>query len=316
MGLSKGGTMAKIVIIGAGDVGNTFAYTLQIAGLVEEIVLIDRDTKRARGEAMDMNHGLFFVPPVRIHAGDYKDCRDAAVIVITAGVRQQPDETRIALATRNAAVCRSITDRIMAQTSRAILLIATNPVDLMTDVVLKHCRWPREQVFGTGTVLDSARFRYELSCLCSVDPRNVHAYVIGEHGDSQVLLWDHARIAGTPLAQFCPDIQQEEDSIRERISDTVRNSAYHVIAAKGSTRYGIGLSLLRILNAIIRNENSLLTVSTALSGEYGLSNVCLSVPCIVGCRGIRKIMEIPLTLREREELHRSARLLQDMEMTF
>lgn len=307
--------MAKIVIIGAGDVGNTLAYTLQMAGLVEEIVLIDLNTERARGEVMDMNHGLFFVPPVKIHAGDYNDCRDAAVIVITAGVRQQPDETRISLATRNAAVCRSITDRIMAQTNQAILLIATNPVDLMTKVVLKRCRLPRGQVFGTGTVLDSARFRYELSYLCSVDPRNVHAYVIGEHGDSQVLLWGHVHIAGTPLVQFCSDIQREEDRIREQISNTVRNSAYHVIAAKGSTRYGIGLSLLRILSAIIRNESSLLTVSTSLSGEYGLNDVCLSVPCIVGDDGIRKVIEIPLTLPEREELYKSARLLQGMSLT-
>ncbi len=306
--------MAKIVIIGAGDVGNTLAYTLQMAGLVEEIVLIDRDAERARGEVMDMNHGLFFVPPVKIYAGDYKDCRDAAVVVITAGVRQRPDETRIALAARNAEICRSITDQILAQTDRPLLLIVTNPVDLMTNVVFKYSRLPREQVFGAGTVLDSARFRYELSCLCCVDPRNVHAYVIGEHGDSQVLLWNHAHIAGTPLAQFCPDIQREEKRIRERISDTVRNSAYHVIAATGSTRYGIGLSSLRILSAIIRNENSLLTISTALSGEYGLSNVCLSVPCIVGRDGIRKIMEIPLAPQEREELHTSARLLQNMGM--
>jgi L-lactate dehydrogenase len=307
--------MARIVIIGAGDVGSTLAYTLQIAGLVEEIVLIDSDAERARGEAMDMNHGLFFVPPVKIYAGDYNDCRDAAVVVITAGVRQQPDETRLALAARNAEVCRSITDQIMAQTDRALLLIVTNPVDLMTNIVLKHCRLPREQVFGSGTVLDSARFRYELSHLCCVDPRNVHAYVIGEHGDSQVLLWHHVRIGSTPLAQFYDDMRLEGDRIREQVSDTVRNSAYHVIAAKGSTRYGIGLSLLRILSAIIRNENSLLTVSTALSGEYGLRDVCLSVPCIVGRDGIRKIVEISLTPQEREGLHTSARLLQNIQMT-
>lgn len=304
--------MSKIAIIGAGDVGNTLAYTLQIAGLVEEIVLIDRDVERARGEAMDMNHGLFFVPPVKIYAGDYPDCRDAAVIIIAAGVRQRPNETRIELAARNATICRSITEQIMAQTDQALLLVATNPVDLMTQVVLNHSRLPRKQVFGSGTVLDSARFRYHLSRLCNVDPRNVHAYVIGEHGDSQVLLWDHVYIAGTPLAQFCKTMSLEGDAVQTRISDTVRQSAYHVIAAKGSTRYGIGLALLRILSAIIRNENSVLTVSTSLSGEYGLSNVCLGAPCIVGRTGIRKIVEIPLVPQQREELHASARFLQEM----
>ncbi len=305
--------MSKIVIIGAGDVGNTLAYTLQIAGLVEEIVLIDQNVERARGEAMDMNHGLFFVPPVKIYAGEYSDCRDATVIVITAGVRQRSDdETRIELAARNAIVCRSITEQILAQTDQALLVVVTNPVDLMTQVILNHSRLPREQVFGSGTVLDSARFRYQLSLLCDVDPRNVHAYVIGEHGDSQVLLWDHVYIAGMSLVQFCERISLEEDVIRKQISDTVRQSAYHVIAAKGSTRYGVGLALLRILSAIIRNENSLLTVSTALSGEYGLSNLCLSVPCIVGRTGIRKIVEIPLAPQLRKALHESARFLQDI----
>ena len=307
--------MPKIAIIGAGDVGTTIAYTLQISGLVTEIVLIDINQKLAQGQIMDMNHGLFFVPPVYLTAGNYSDCKSSDVIIITAGARQKTGESRMSLVERNATICRSIFDEIRPYNRTAVFLIATNPLDVITQVVIKHSDLPRHQVIGSGTVLDSARFRYIISQHCHVDARNVHAYIIGEHGDSEVILWSQVRIGGTPLKEFSKESTYACDPIdKESVTKDIRNSAYHIIEAKGATNYGVSLAVRRIVEAIIRDENSVLTVSTLLNGEYGLDDVCLSVPCIINRKGIKSIVETTLDKSEERALKKSAEIIRDTYM--
>ena len=305
--------MPKVVIVGAGSVGTTLAYTLQITGVATEIVLIDSNHELALGQVMDMNHGLPFVPPVHIYAGEYPDCKEADVIVITAGARQKPGETRLDLVDRNAQICRSIVDSIMPYTSEALLLVVTNPVDIMTYAVVKHSGLPPRQVIGSGTVLDSARFRYLLGQHCNIDTHNVHAYVIGEHGDSEVLLWSQVRMAGTSLELFCAHCACGCAPLdKTEITEAVKNSAYHIIEAKGSTNYGVALAVTKIVEAIIRDENSVLTVSMMLNGEYGVSECCLSVPCIVNKKGVSRIVEAELDQTEENDLKQSAQILKDI----
>jgi L-lactate dehydrogenase len=299
--------MSKVSVIGVGDVGATIAYTLQISGLATEIVLIDVDQRRAEGHAMDMNHGLFFTPPVTIRVGGYSDSAGSRLIVITAGARQKPGETRLELTRRNAAICTAILQELGPHIGDANILMITNPVDIMTAVALRVSGLPDHQVFGSGTLLDSARFRYELSLRCGVDPRNVHAYVVGEHGDSEVFLWSQVHIAGTPLDAFCRGcgracLSEEKPAIEK----AVRESAYHVIEKKGFTNYAVSLAVLRIAGAVLRGERSVLTVSTRLKGEYGLEGVCLSVPCLIGSRGVERIVVTDLSEEERRGLVASA----------
>lgn len=302
--------MPKVTIIGVGDVGATIAYTLQMSGLATELVLIDAEPAKAQGNAMDMNHGLFFTPPVTIRAGDYADAAGSQVIIITAGARQRPGETRLELTRRNADICRSILDRLAPHLGDAKVLMIANPVDAMTYLAIQRSGLPPPRVFGSGTVLDSARFRYELSRTCGVDPRNVHAYVVGEHGDSEVFLWSQVHIAGTPLEAFCCGCgRQCPPDGKADIERSVRNSAYHVIEKKGFTSYAVSLAVLRIIGAILRDERSVLTVSTLLQGQYGLDGVCLSVPCIVGAGGIERIVHTTLSPFEREALGRSAEVI-------
>lgn len=299
--------MAKVAIIGAGDVGATVAYTVQMAGLATELVLVDLDLQKAQGEALDMSHGLFFTGPMKIRGGELAECQGAAVVVIAAGARQKPGETRLQLVQRNAAICTSLARDVGRLCPDAAVIVTTNPVDVMTYVVQKAAGLPAGQILGSGTVLDSARFRFALSQYCRVDPRNVHAYVIGEHGDSEVFLWSAVNMAGVPLARFCQGCARQcTPGFRERIEHSVRNSAYHIIEAKGYTNYGISQAILRIIGAILRDEHSLLTVSTLLNGEYGLHDVCLSVPCVVGRQGVLRIVEAELTAEEHAALQRSA----------
>jgi len=305
--------MPKVVIVGSGSVGTTLAYTLQITGVATEIVLIDSNHELALGQVMDMNHGLPFVPPVHIYAGGYPDCKEADVIVITAGARQKPEETRLDLVDRNAQICRSIVDSIIPYTSEALLLVVTNPVDIMTYAVVKHSGLPPRQVIGSGTVLDSARFRYLLGQHCNIDTHNVHAYVIGEHGDSEVLLWSQVRMAGTSLELFCRHCACGCAPLdKTEITEAVKNSAYHIIEAKGSTNYGVALAVTNIVEAVIRDENSVLTVSMMLDGEYGINECCLSVPCIVNRKGVSRIIEAELDQAEENDLKQSAQILKDI----
>lgn len=299
--------MSKISIIGAGDVGASIAYTMQLSGLVTDIVLVDVDRERAAGHVMDMNHGLFFTPPVNITSGQYRDCSDSALIVITAGARQKQGETRLNLDERNAEIIRDICENLRAYVGSAKLLVVTNPVDVMTYVMLKVSGLDQSVVFGSGTVLDSARFRYQLSRHCRVDPRNVHAYVIGEHGDTEVFLWSQLNIGGMDMETFCDSCGRGcEVPTKQSTEREVRESAYHVIEAKGLTNYGVSLAVRKIASAVVRNELSLLTISTLLKGEYGLNEVCLSVPCVLGARGIDRVVTGPLASEEKQALSLSA----------
>jgi L-lactate dehydrogenase len=303
----------KVVVIGAGSVGTTYVYALMQTGLASEIVLVDLDQKRLKGEIMDLEHGLAFVQPVEIRAGDYSDCSDANLIVVTAGAKQVPDQSRLELTQRNVEIVKSVCDQIKPYNSEAVLVMVTNPVDVLTQTALKQLNWPRERVIGSGTVLDSARFRSMLSQHCGIDPRNVHAYVLGEHGDSEVAAWSMTHVAGVSMKDYCV-ICNGCDSKKEHkgITNRVRDSAYHIIDYKGSTYYAIGLSLVRISGAILRNEHSILTVSLLLRGEYGIDDVCLSVPCVVGKTGVERVITTHLSEDEQTALKASADTLREV----
>jgi L-lactate dehydrogenase len=302
--------MSKVSIIGVGDVGATLAYAIQIHGLATEIILVDSNREKAEANALDMNHGLFFTPPVSINAGSYADCEGSDVLVITAGARRRTEETRLELTDRNAHIVREVLGELEPYVGAARLLVITNPVDVMTKVAVECLHVPSYQVLGSGTVLDSARFRYELSRRCRVDLRNIHAYVIGEHGDSEVFLWSQVHVGGTPLESLCRDCEHS-CTIGERlnIEEKVRTSGYHIIEKKGYTNYGVSLAVSRIIEATLRDERSVLTVSTFIEGAYDLTGICLSVPCIVGARGVERIIETPLSDKEAANLKASARIV-------
>jgi len=300
----------KVVVIGAGSVGASYIYALLQTGVAETVALMDLDRDRVEGEVMDLSHGLQFIPPVHIKAGDYQDCADASMIVVTAGAKQSPGQSRADLIRKNAKIVTAICDQISRYPSEAVLVMVTNPVDALTQVALERLGWPRQRVIGSGTVLDTARFKFMLSRHCGIDARNIHAYIIGEHGDSEVAAWSLSHIAGVSIENYCRicgvcDYKEHHKHIAEQ----VRDSAYHIIDYKGSTYYGIGLSLVRISGAILRNENSVLTVSTLLQGEYGIRDVCLSVPCVVGEHGVVRIIDAQLSPDEQKALNRSAQAI-------
>jgi L-lactate dehydrogenase len=303
----------KVVIIGAGAVGSTYCYALMHTGLADEVVLIDIDHELVEGEVMDLSHGLPFVPPVKIRPGDYNDCKDCSLIVITAGAKQKPGQSRLDLIQRNTEIVISISEEIRKQSSKAVLVMVTNPVDVLTYVALKKLGWSKNRVIGSGTVLDSSRFRYMLSEHCQIDPRNVHAYVLGEHGDSELAAWSLTHIAGVSIKDYCPTCNHcDFTKAHKQIEENVRDSAYHIIDYKGATYYAIGLSLVRISGAILRDEHSVLTVSTLLEKEYGLNDICLSVPCVVGKNGIVKIVCADLADNEQKALQTSANMLHNI----
>jgi L-lactate dehydrogenase len=301
----------KVVIVGAGAVGSTFGYALAQSGLADEIVLVDQNDDLAHGQALDLVHGQPFFPPVSIRVGDASDYGDARVIVITAGTAQRPGETRLDLLQRNASIVGQIAGDVAGADSSAVMLVVTNPVDVLTYVALRRTGWERGRVIGSGTVLDSARFRHLLSRHCGIDSHNVHGYILGEHGDSEVAAWSMTHVAGMTMDEYCPACGRCDDwpAQQARIEQEVRDSAYHIINYKGATCFGVGLALVRIVAAILRGQHSVLTVSTLLDGEYGLDDVCLSVPCIVSERGVERIVESRLPQGELESLAASAALL-------
>ncbi|HDQ40211.1 MAG TPA: L-lactate dehydrogenase [Desulfonatronum sp.] len=299
----------KVAVIGTGLVGMSYAYALTIKGLVREIGLINRTAAKAEGEAMDLSHGLPFTKPMDIRAGGYEMCRDAQIVVITAGASQQEGETRLDLAQRNVKIVEDIVPKVMEHNPDAILLMVSNPVDILTHVALKVSKLPPSRVISSGTVLDTMRFRHLLSEYYAVDPRNVHGYVIGEHGDSEVLVWSRVNIAGIPLLNYCEACGKSIDPKKEMIEDDVRNAAYHVIEKKQATYYAIGLAMARITEAVLMNQHSVLTVGTLMQGEYGLDDVCLSLPCVVGAEGIDRVLSNPLADNEKKALQGSARVL-------
>ena len=268
----------KVAVIGCGFVGSSSAFALMQSGLFSEMVLIDADTKRAEGEAMDISHGISFARPMQIYAGNYDDITDAAIIVITAGANQKPDETRLDLIKKNAAIMKSIVGEIKKRDFGGILLIVSNPVDILTLIALKESGYPSNRVIGSGTVLDTGRFKYLLGEHLDVDSRSVHAFIIGEHGDSELAAWSNARIGGLKVNDFC-ELRghfNHEQSMK-KIFENVRNSAYEIIERKHATYYGIAMAVKRICEAIVRNEKSILPVSSLMTGEYGLNDVVLSI---------------------------------------
>jgi L-lactate dehydrogenase len=302
---------SKVAIIGPGNVGGTFAFALMTSGLAREIALIGRNRKRAEGECMDLNHGASFVPPVNIYAAGYEGCKDADVVVITAGVRQQPGESRLDLAQRNANVFKDIVPQIAKYGGNAILVVVSNPMDVLTYLTIKLSGFPPQKVIGSGTVLDSTRLRFLISQHCRVDPRNVHAYIIGEHGDAELPVWSHANIGGMLFPQYCPRCERQCDYRRElgAIFDEVKTSAYKIIEAKEATNYAIALALVRIVGAILRDENSVLPISTLIKDYYGIDDVCLGIPAIVNRNGVERILMLELSPTEQEQLKRSAQVV-------
>lgn len=301
----------KVAIVGAGDVGATFAFSLAQSGLADEIALIDLNEKLLAGQVLDLSHGLPYYPPVSIYEGTQEDYADAQAIVITAGASQRPGESRLGLLQRNARIMESIIDDIVEQESKAVVIVVANPVDILTRVALDRSGWDRNRIIGSGTVLDSARFRYLISKYCGVGVHNVHAYILGEHGDSEFAAWSLTNIGGIPVDTFCMENGTKEKWSEEktRIEEQVRRSAYHVIDYKGSTYFAVGLALVRIIGAILRNQSSVLTISTLLQGEYGQDGVCISVPCLIDGDGVKRIIKAELPEMEAEALSRSAEVL-------
>jgi len=308
--------IVKVAVVGAGFVGSTTAYTLMLSGLVSELVLIDINKEKAEGEVMDMNHGMPFVRPVDIYIGDYKDCAGADIVIITAGANQKPGETRIDLVKKNTEIFKGIIDQILKYNTDCILLVVTNPVDILTYVTYKLSGFPKNRVIGSGTVLDTSRFRYLIGQKVNIDPRNVHAYIIGEHGDTEVPTWSLANIAGIPMDNYCKSVEMcLGEATRKEIFDNVKKAAYHIIDKKGATYYAVALAVRRIVEAIVRNENSILTVSSLIEGQYGINDICISLPSLVNRQGIVNILDIPISNEELMLLSKSANTLKEAAKT-
>jgi L-lactate dehydrogenase len=304
--------VTRIAIVGAGRVGSTFAYALLLNGLVSEIVLVDADARRAEGEAMDLNHAVPFASPTRIWSGTLDEVAGSAVVVLAAGVGQQPGETRLDLVRRNVAVFREIVPRVARANPDGLVLVATNPVDILSYATWRLSGLPAERVIGSGTILDTARFRYLLSEQFTVDPRSIHAYIVGEHGDSEVAVWSLANISGMRLREYCEahDCNFDEGQMA-RIFEQTRDAAYRIIERKGATHYAVAAGLLRIVEAVVRNQRTVLSVSCLIRGLSGIDDVYLSMPTVVSGRGAERTLRLPLDAREVEALRKSAAVIGD-----
>ena len=300
----------KVAVVGCGFVGSASAFALMESGLFSEMVLIDVNKDKAEGEALDISHGLPFAKPMSIYAGDYKDAADAAVVVVTAGAGQKPGETRLDLVKKNIGIFKSIIPEIAKYNKEGILLIVANPVDILTYAAAKLSGFPENRVFGSGTVLDTARFKYLLGEHLDIDSRSVHAFIIGEHGDSEIAAWSSANVSGIPINDFCEmrGHFEHEKSMNE-IAENVKNSAYGIIEKKGATYYGIAMSVRRICEAIIRDEKSILPISSIQHGDFGIDDIALSMPAIVGRNGVEGAVPIKLSDQEKEALKASAETL-------
>lgn len=300
----------RVAVVGTGNVGATFAYALLLSGLAAEIVLIDANHTKAEGEAMDLNHTVPFTHPTRVWAGTYADCAGATVTVISAGAAQKPGETRLDLVKKNTAIFRQIVPEVARNNPEGIIIIATNPVDVLTYVTWKLSGLPAQQVMGSGTILDTARFRYMLSQHFDVDPRSVHANIIGEHGDSEVPVWSLANIAGMRLEDYCKAQGLSLDqSAMDNIFAQTRDAAYHIIQRKGSTYYAVAAGLMRLVEAILRDQSTVLSASSLISNYYDIEDVCLSLPTVIDRRGIERVLRLELRNDEIEALRHSSQIL-------
>lgn len=305
--------MNKIAIVGSGFVGSTTAFTLAVSGTTTEIVLIDINRDKAIADALDISHGIPLINPVNVYAGDYSDARDADVIIISAGVNIKPGETRLDLVHKNTAVFKEFLPELLKANDDAVYLIVTNPVDILTYVTLKVTGLPSSRVIGSGTLLDSSRFRYLLSQHCGVDARNIHGYMIGEHGDSELAAWSITNIAGLPVSDYCKLCGNACDkNHRKQLEEKVVKAGYEVLQRKGATYYAVALAVRRIVECILRDAHSILSVSSLLSGQYGLTDVCISLPSVVGRKGVEKILDLPISHEEIELFKKSAGILKDI----
>lgn len=304
----------KISVIGAGYVGSAIAYTLMLAGLAEEIVIVDLDKDKALGESMDISHGAAFVKPVNIVAGDYKDTLDSDIVIITAGAAQKPGETRLDLVNKNVSIFKAIVPKIVEYSPNSIILVVSNPVDILSYITYKISGFPKERVIGSGTVLDTSRLRSALAEYFNIDARSIHGYIIGEHGDSEIVAWSLTNIAGMNIDDYCKVVKKEECDLafKEYIPLGVKNAANEMINTKGYTNYGISVAVRRICEAIIRDEKSLLTVSTLLEGEFGEEDIYIGVPSIVGKTGLVRPIEVKLSAEELRTFKASAQLMKNI----
>lgn len=300
----------RVVLVGTGAVGSSYAFALLNQGVTEELVLIDLNVDKSEGDAMDLNHGLPFAPSrTKIWFGSYADCKNADIIVITAGANQKPGETRLDLVEKNTKIIKGIVEEIMANNFEGIFVVASNPVDILTYAVWKYSGLPKERVIGSGTILDTGRLRFILGKYFDVDTRNVHAYIIGEHGDTELPVWSHADIACVPIHDWIEKNEKFKKEDLDKIFVNVRDAAYHIIERKGATYYGIAMGLVRLTKSILQNEHSVLTVSTYLDGEYGHKDVFIGVPAVVTRKGIREIVEIELNEEEQQKFDHSVDVL-------
>lgn len=310
--LNNAHQLIKVAIIGTGRVGASCAYALQLRGLASEIVLINANRQRAEGEAMDINHGSQFTKPVRVWAGDYRDCRDADIVVLAAGTSQKPGDTRLDLLRNNTTILQRTLAPALKYMEDTILVVAANPVDILTYLAWRMTGLPSNQIIGSGTILDTARFRFLLGQHFAIEPHSIHAYIIGEHGDSQVPVWSLANIAGVRLDEYARLNGKSLDaSRREQIAENTRRAAYEIIRRKGATYYAIAAGLVRIIEAIVRDENSVLTVSGVVNGRYGLNDVALSLPSVINRQGIVNTLDLPLSNDEEAGLKKSAQIIHD-----
>lgn len=299
--------MRKCGVIGVGFVGATCAYTLAVSGLFSEVVLVDMNHKKAEGEAADINHGVSFAKPCFVRAGEYADLSECGLIIIAAGANQKPGETRVELLHRNRVILSSIMEQLTAANKDAVLLIVSNPVDVLTCMAQQLSGLPAGRVIGSGTVLDTARLKYLVGQKLGVDSRNVHAFIIGEHGDSELAVWSSANISGVDLDDYCRITGvAEPTTMLQQIYENVRDAAYTIIESKGATYYGIGMAVRRIAEAIVRDEHSVLPVSSLIQGHYGVDGICLGLPSIVGKNGVESVLDIPLSAEELSRLQSSA----------
>ena len=303
----------KVVLVGTGFVGMSMAYSMLNRGGVNELILIDIDKEKTKGEEMDLSHGLPFAPQkMVIKAGNYEDCKDAQVIVITAGVAQKPGQTRLELVETNTKIIKDITKNIMNSGFNGIIIVASNPVDLMTYVVSKVSGLPKNQVFGSGTVLDTARLRYIMSDYLKVSSKNIHAYIMGEHGDSSFVPWNHAYVGCKKIKDVMKDGRHPMEDLNKIHQDVV-NAAYEIIDKKKATYYGIGMALSKIVKSVLDNDNSILTVSTYLKdGQYGQDDIFIGVPAIINNKGVRELLNLELNEEEQEKLDNSCKIIKEI----
>ncbi len=297
----------KVSIVGAGAVGATAAYALSISGLVNDLVIVDINQEKALGEALDLRHGSAFIKPIKIHSGGYEETKDSDVVVVTAGAPQKPGETRLDLVNKNVKIFKGIIPEIAKYSPNAILLIVANPVDILSYVAYKLSGFPKERVIGSGTVLDSSRLKYEISERLDVDPRNIEAYIMGEHGDTEFPAWSLANVNGIKLEEFAEEIGLDfNKELKDEIHEAVKMGAYEVINRKGATYYAIGLSIRRIVEAILGDENTVLPVSSLIDDYYGLEDIYIGVPSVVNASGIKKTLKVDLDQEEVDQFKDSA----------